>query len=602
MPNAAHRIRGLDSIRFVCALWVLMRHVRPPALPEIFTNPTVHTLQRGVMGNLFNGQAAVIVFFVISGFCIHFPYRLATQPPAYVNFLARRYTRIGLPLVAALAINLCWLPNNQSFDLWAVGGTIVWSLLAEIIYYTLYPAIFIAARRLGWPRLIASAYVLSIGVILTAPGSMYFSSYGPWLTWIVGLPSWLLGCYLAERVAADAARVVTRPRIWLWRGAIWCASVAASALMFHSPLGFPWTLSVFGFACFFWLRNEIAWFQSHAPPQALEWAGRWSYSLYIMHLLLFDLFEPWQLSAWPQPLGWLAEICAILLGSYVFFLLVEQPAHWLARRKRAPATGAVVGQSKLMAYSVLPLVVVSLVCGVSYVVWKKDWLVKYVLPRPALAAASIPADLDLQAGERMVFLGDSLTSAGVEPGGYVSLIDASLSLYRTELGVRIFGAGVGGNRVADLQARLDKVFALEPTLVCILIGINDVWQPPRTPLAQFEATLTEIVASLQHRGARVLLCTPPTIGEQPGGLNPLDGALDACAGAVRRVAGARQTMLCDLRRAFVAHQNGADDDGTPARLTTDGVHLNRAGNRLVAEQVLGALSVNSTARAFPRGP
>src|SRR5437763_881947 len=47
---------------------------------------------------------------------------------------------------------------------------------------------------------------------------------------------------------------------------------------------------------------------------------------------------------------------------------------------------------------------------------------------------------------------------------------------------------------------------------------------------------------------------------------------------------------CDLRKAFLDHlkENNPKDEGSGV-LTTDGVHLNDAGNRLVAEAVLKAI-------------
>src|SRR6476469_8731164 len=102
----------------------------------------------------------------------------------------------------------------------------------------------------------------------------------------------------------------------------------------------------------------------------------------------------------------------------------------------------------------------------------------------ALLAGSVGADTPagLKKGDRIVFLGDSITAGGVGPKGYVTLIKKQLAEKHPDLGIEVIGAGISGNRVPDLQKRLDKdVIAKKPTLVVIYIGINDVWHSEMNP-------------------------------------------------------------------------------------------------------------------------
>jgi lysophospholipase L1-like esterase len=204
------------------------------------------------------------------------------------------------------------------------------------------------------------------------------------------------------------------------------------------------------------------------------------------------------------------------------------------------------------------------------------------------AAADPPA---LQKGDRIVFLGDSITEAGVGPKGYVTLIRNTLAEKHKDLGVEVIGAGISGNKVPDLQKRLDKdVLARKPTLVVIYIGINDVWhsqmKPPRgTPKDQYEAGLKEIIGKVKDAGARVVLCTPTVIGEKKS--NELDAQLDEYADVSRKVAKETGVQLCDLRKAFREHlKTHNPGDKEKGVLTGDRVHLNDAGNQLVAEKIL----------------
>ena len=74
----------------------------------------------------------------------------------------------------------------------------------------------------------------------------------------------------------------------------------------------------------------------------------------------------------------------------------------------------------------------------------------------------------LKKGDRIVFLGDSITQAGARPGGYVSLVRDQIDAKCKELGVEVIGAGISGNKVTDLQERLDRdVIAKKPSIVQI---------------------------------------------------------------------------------------------------------------------------------------
>src|SRR4051812_13372614 len=89
---------------------------------------------------------------------------------------------------------------------------------------------------------------------------------------------------------------------------------------------------------------------------------------------------------------------------------------------------------------------------------------------PAFAAGD--ATVTLKKGDRIVFLGDSITQAGAGANGYVTLIKNTLAEKQKDLGVEVIGAGISGNKVPDLQKRVDPdVLAKKPSVVFIYIGI-----------------------------------------------------------------------------------------------------------------------------------
>jgi peptidoglycan/LPS O-acetylase OafA/YrhL len=321
------RVAGLDSIRLICALWVVFNHF---GFIPLFTGVSKATLPGkalvGVYNNLISGPAAVIVFFVISGFCIHYPFRKGL-PLAPVPYYSRRYIRILTPMFFAILF-----ARPLGINLTLLNDSILWSLLAEEIYYALYPLLSFSGRRFGWLPLIAVAYAGSILVVLRDPSAGNYPSYGPYLNWLLGLPCWLLGCYLAESFEGLKTFAASRWRIWLWRGGALALSAVCSMLRFHSPVKYPWTLNLFAVFVFFWLGKEIAYYKVRKPLAILEKNGRWSYSIYLIHLhaqaLYMLLSPPFE----AELLGWLVRNLFLLLVCFAFYAVIEKPSHLMARR------------------------------------------------------------------------------------------------------------------------------------------------------------------------------------------------------------------------------------------------------------------------------
>ena len=203
--------------------------------------------------------------------------------------------------------------------------------------------------------------------------------------------------------------------------------------------------------------------------------------------------------------------------------------------------------------------------------------------------------ITLQEGERIIFLGDSITELGDRPGGYVTLVRDSLAGRYPDLGIEVIGAGVDGNKVPDLEERLDRdVLYQFPTIVVVYIGINDVWHSildlGGTPVDRYEQGLRDILLRIGDSGARALLCTPTVIGEKHDGTNPLDDMLEEYAEINRRIARELGIIIVDLRKVFLRYLRDHNleniEDGM---LTYDGVHLTSEGNRLVAGELLKIL-------------
>lgn len=211
---------------------------------------------------------------------------------------------------------------------------------------------------------------------------------------------------------------------------------------------------------------------------------------------------------------------------------------------------------------------------------------RFITALTLLAMLSFSKD---QQKEHILFFGDSITQAGVNPDGYITVLGKMLQEKGLDSRYQLTGAGIGGNKVYDLYLRLeDDVLAKTPNTVVIWVGVNDVWHKRShgtgTDADKFEKFYTALIKKLKARNIKVLLCTPATIGEKTDFSNELDGDLNKYSTIIRNIAKNNNCPLIDLRKAFLEY-NLANNPENKDRdiLTSDGVHLNAKGNKLVAE-------------------
>jgi lysophospholipase L1-like esterase len=198
---------------------------------------------------------------------------------------------------------------------------------------------------------------------------------------------------------------------------------------------------------------------------------------------------------------------------------------------------------------------------------------------------------------KVVFFGDSITQAGVKPNGFITIDDSLLNLKGSDK-YELIGAGIGGNKVYDLYLRMeDDVISKSPDIVVIWVGVNDVWHKRTfgtgTDADKFEKFYLALIKKFKAANARIIVCTPATIGEKYDYTNEMDGDLNKYSNIIRRIAADQQLTLVDMRAAFEAYEKANNpknlDKGI---LTADGVHLNDAGNLFVAK--LMAEGIRST--------
>lgn len=207
----------------------------------------------------------------------------------------------------------------------------------------------------------------------------------------------------------------------------------------------------------------------------------------------------------------------------------------------------------------------------------------------------------LQPNDHILFYGDSITDCGrARPqtgdnnglgNGYVSLCAALLMARYPTWNLRFTNQGIGGNRVSDLEARLESdVLDFQPTMVSILIGINDTWRRydsnDPSPIEDFRNAYRPITRAMSERlGARLILCEPFVL-PVPDDRRKWREDLDPRIAVTRDVACETGALLLPLDGLFAA----ASCRTSPAYWAGDGVHPTLAGHALIAENWIRAVT------------
>jgi lysophospholipase L1-like esterase len=192
---------------------------------------------------------------------------------------------------------------------------------------------------------------------------------------------------------------------------------------------------------------------------------------------------------------------------------------------------------------------------------------------------------------KVIFFGDSITQAGVQPNGYITKLDSIIKQSHLPDSVELIGAGIGGNKVYDLYLRMDDdVLNKNPNVVVIYVGINDVWHKASsgtgTDPDKFEKFYRAIIKKLMDKNIKVIVCTPSVIGERNDNSNQQDGDLNQYSKIIRAIAKDLSIPVCDLREGFLTYlKTNNPANAEKEILTSDRVHLNNKGNLFVATQM-----------------
>jgi lysophospholipase L1-like esterase len=170
------------------------------------------------------------------------------------------------------------------------------------------------------------------------------------------------------------------------------------------------------------------------------------------------------------------------------------------------------------------------------------------------------------------------------------MVAAWFSAAWPEKKVRFINRGISGNRARDLKARWQRdCLDLNPTLVSILIGINDTWRRydsnAPTLAEAFEASYRSILTDVRDRlDVPIVICEPFLLPTPP------DRAewrydLDPKIAVARDLAREFSAILVPLDGIFAQASTRRES----AFWASDGVHPTPAGHALIAQSWLRAV-------------
>ena len=219
------------------------------------------------------------------------------------------------------------------------------------------------------------------------------------------------------------------------------------------------------------------------------------------------------------------------------------------------------------------------------------------------AVTGFAQDIPVKSGQKIAFLGDSITAGGMgNSNGYCRLVIRGLGANGIQ--AEPIGAGVSGHKSNQMLARLQKdVIDKKPDWMTLSCGVNDVWHGAKgVELEPYKQNITAIVDQAQAAGIQVMILTATMIKEDAD--NDLNKKLAGYNDFLRQLAKEKKCRLGDLNaemQSTIAEMKKSNP--LPAGknyLTTDGVHMATAGNRMMALGVLKGFGLSEAQLAKAR--
>jgi len=355
----------LDGLRGLAAFYVVLFHAG-----VCFPSGELPSLWRDVRRGLSFGHDAVAVFIVLSGYCLMIPASRRDGRLAHgvAGYLGRRAWRILPPYYAALLISLAVIAIfpamhvktgtiwDDTYPAFAVGPIVshlvvvhnlfpswvhtingpLWSVATEWQIYFFFPFLLLPIwRRFGSAFTVCAGFIVGCLPLWIAPSVA--GSSAPWYLGLFALGMCASGVGFSPRVSDAALRA--RPIWpWIWRGFLGASVLGMSVFVKfwfrHMPLSDALVGATTASLLVHYTRHALS--EGRRPfglrmleSRPLVLLGRFSYSLYLTHLLVvagcYFALRNLALSPGLELAALLAcGVPASLLAGYLFHLAIER--------------------------------------------------------------------------------------------------------------------------------------------------------------------------------------------------------------------------------------------------------------------------------------
>ena len=368
-PGGSEDIHCISYLRGLAAFGVALFHVRIElwvGFDALKADPTLggfwdHALSWLSLPTVFMGSG-VMLFFVISGFCIHHPYAGPKGKKLDLReYAIRRLFRIYPPYLAAILFaffvqwygfhhgylkgldgknyQLATMFMQNAFGHQPECNGALWTIPIEVAFYICFPLVYLGLRRNLFGTLVAGLIVSLLAISYSLHGPINYNFLPYWFVWIAGAA-------IAERYKTGTLK---QPPLWVFIVAILFFAVGICCTWHARSAGVgPFTgpitqLECFGYGIGFialvWWSVVNQWFYQMLPAAAhysLLFLGAISYSLYLFHMPLFRFCGWIWLSYFGQkPVSYLISYlftALAILVAWIIYKFIEAPAHNAGRK------------------------------------------------------------------------------------------------------------------------------------------------------------------------------------------------------------------------------------------------------------------------------